>query len=53
MNDTAAAILKATAALRDGTERLRFGAPVHVTYNPLAYAWNPMETGKRAICSWA
>ena len=43
MNDTAAAILKATAALRDGTERLRFGAPVHVTYNPLAYAWNPHE----------
>ena len=31
MNDTAAAILKATAALRDGTEKLRFEAPVHVT----------------------
>ena len=43
MNDTAAAILKATAALRDGTEKLRFEAPVHVTYNPLTYAWNPHE----------
>ena len=38
MNDTAAAILKATAALRDGTEKLRFESPVHVTYNPLTYA---------------
>ena len=43
MNDTAAAILKATAALRDGTEKLRFEAPVHVTYNPLTYAWGPHE----------
>ena len=43
MNDTAAAILKATAALRDGTEKLRFESPVHVTYNPLTYAWGPHE----------
>ena len=43
MNDTAAAILKATAALRDGTEKLRFESPVHVTYHPLTYAWGPHE----------
>lgn len=48
MNDTAAAILKATAALRDGTERLQFGDPVHFTYNPLTYAWAPHEQYVRA-----
>lgn len=43
MNDTAAAILSATASLRDGTARLQFGEPVHFTYNPLIYAWAPHE----------
>ena len=43
MNATASAILNATADLRDGTARLRFGEPVHFTYNPLSYAWAPHE----------
>lgn len=43
MNDTASAILSATATLRDRTEQLQFGPPVHFTYNPLTYAWNPHE----------
>ena len=41
MNDTAAAILKATAALRDGTEKLRFESPVHVTYLSLIHISEP------------
>lgn len=43
MTAIAEAILNATALLRDETDRLPFGDPVHFTYNPLTYAWAPHE----------